>query len=225
MQNCWTTHCVRCHCSYLVGFVSPQARVLPMSSCGWNPEIFRLSTTRNPDQADQPYCIHHIPGINGIKRTRKPHWPSPLAYGIYLPSPAYYYNPTSVKDLKRIYAKLRPAQDNNQERATQLKRTRAVAPLTGELWQVWYSDTFSDLWSHHHILWRIQKDLPPQFLSLTCRDCRKTSFQIIVEFDHIEARMRYCILHRMCQSIDLIPKISGQYVSTIIRCISMFVCL
>ncbi len=33
--------------------------------------------------------------------------------------------------------------------------------------------------------------------SLTSRDCRKTSFQIMY-FDHIEVMVRHCILHRLC---------------------------
>jgi hypothetical protein len=54
----------------MAGFVSPQARVLPVSSCVWNLDTFHLSTTRNPDQADQP-CIFHIPDIIGIIRIEK----------------------------------------------------------------------------------------------------------------------------------------------------------
>jgi hypothetical protein len=30
-----------------------------------------------------------------------------------------------------------------------LTPTRAMAPLTSKLWQVWHSVTISDLWSHH----------------------------------------------------------------------------
>ncbi len=73
-----------------------------------------------------------------------------------------------------------------------------------------------ELWLHGHVnsltelmfsyplssvisppLQRIQKELAPQFLSLTSRNCRKTSYQIMY-FYHIEATMRYCILHRWC---------------------------
>jgi hypothetical protein len=54
----------------MAGFIDPQAQLLPMSSCVWNLDTFRLSTTRNADQADQP-CILHIPGMNGIIRTQK----------------------------------------------------------------------------------------------------------------------------------------------------------
>jgi len=46
------------------------------------------------------------------------------------------------------------------------------------------------------ITWRIPKELLPQFFCVTSRDWRKTSSQI-VNSDHIEARMRYCILHRL----------------------------
>jgi hypothetical protein len=87
-----------------------------------------FSTTRNPDQADQPYILY-IPGINGSIRTEKAALPSPSAYCIYLPSPAYHYYPTSVKDLKRISAKFRPGQDSNQERARRLTPTRAMPLL------------------------------------------------------------------------------------------------
>ncbi len=55
---------------------------------------------------------------------------------IYLSSPAYYNYLTSAKGLKMISAKFRPRQDSNQERATRLTPTRAMAPLRGELWQV-----------------------------------------------------------------------------------------
>ncbi len=46
-------------------------------------------------------------------------------------------------------------------------------------------------------LGRIQKELPPQFLSLNSRNCRKTSYQIMY-FDQTEATVRYFILHRLC---------------------------
>ncbi len=47
----------------MVGFVGPQARVLPVSFYVGNQATFHLSTTRNPNQSwDQP-CILHIPGI------------------------------------------------------------------------------------------------------------------------------------------------------------------
>jgi hypothetical protein len=46
----------------MVGFVGPEARVLPESSY----VIFHLSTTRNPDQADDQPFILHVPGINGV---------------------------------------------------------------------------------------------------------------------------------------------------------------
>jgi hypothetical protein len=53
------------------------------------------------------------------------------------------------------------------------------------------------LWSVIPPLWRIQKELPPPFLSLTDRDRRKTPFQMI-QFDHTEATLRFCVLHRRC---------------------------
>jgi hypothetical protein len=43
---------------------------------------------------------------------------------------------------------------------------------------------------------RIPKELLPLFLCVTSRDCRKTSCQM-VNSDHIEARMRESILHRL----------------------------
>jgi len=131
----------------------------------------------------------------------------------YLPSPAYCYYLSSDKDLKRISAKLTWGQDSNQERATRLTLLRAMAPLTYQLWQG-LEFTYL-LWSMIPPLWRIHKELPPQFLSLTSRDCRKTSFQIMY-FDHIEATMRYCIfLHRLSPTFwfdkEYIPIIkSGQ---------------
>jgi len=103
----------------MAGFVGPQARV--------HPARFYFSTTRNPDQADQPYILH-IPGINGIIRAEKAALPS-SAYCIYLPSPAYYYYPISAKDMKRISAKFRPGQDSKQERARRLTPTRAMPPF------------------------------------------------------------------------------------------------
>jgi hypothetical protein len=43
---------------------------------------------------------------------------------------------------------------------------------------------------------RIPKELLPQFLCVISRDWRKTSSQM-VNSDPIEARMGYCILHRL----------------------------
>ncbi len=55
----------------LASFVSPQAKVIFVSSYVWNTgSTFHLSTTRYPDQADQS-CILHIPGIDGIIRNRE----------------------------------------------------------------------------------------------------------------------------------------------------------
>jgi hypothetical protein len=83
--------------------------------------------------------------------------------------------------------------DNNQQREKRLTPTRGIAPLTCELWQVWCSVTFSDLWSQH-----CEGSLKNSCHSfcVTFRDWRKTSCQM-VNSDHIEARMRYCILHRL----------------------------
>jgi hypothetical protein len=73
MQKCSISLCLvplqPCLFPPMIGFVSPQARVL-VSSCVWNPDNFHLCTTKNPDQAHQP-CILHIPGISGIKRTEE----------------------------------------------------------------------------------------------------------------------------------------------------------
>ncbi len=60
---------------------------------------------KDPGQADQP-CRIHIPGINVIIRMK--HRPSPSAYCIYLPSPAYYYHRTSAKDVKEVMPMFRP---------------------------------------------------------------------------------------------------------------------
>jgi hypothetical protein len=80
----------------------------------------------------------------------KLHWPSPSAYSIDLPSPAYNYYSTSAKDLKRNSAQFKPGQDsNNQQKEKILTPTRGMAPLTCELWQAWCSLTFSDVWSQH----------------------------------------------------------------------------
>ncbi len=57
----------------------------------------------------------------------------------------------------------------------------SMAPLTCELWQDWCSFSFSDLWSQQA---RIHEELLPQSLFLTCRNCQKTSYQIMY-FDHI----------------------------------------
>jgi hypothetical protein len=54
------------------------------------------------------------------------------------------------------------------------------------------------LWSVVPPMRRIHKELAPQFLCVTSRDCRQTSFQV-VHFDHIEVTMRsYCISHTTC---------------------------
>jgi hypothetical protein len=54
------------------------------------------------------------------------------------------------------------------------------------------------LWSVVPPMRRIHKEPPPQFLCVTSRDCRKTSFQVM-HFDHIEVTMRsYCISHTTC---------------------------
>jgi hypothetical protein len=89
----------------MVGFVSPQARVL-VSSCVWNPDNFHLSTTRNPDQAHQP-CILHIPGISGIKRTEAVELTFSISILHLLTFSSLLLYPTSVKDLKRFFAKFR----------------------------------------------------------------------------------------------------------------------
>ncbi len=70
-----------------------------------------------------------------------------------------------------------------------------------ELWPHWHVNSLTELmfscllWSVIPPLQRIQKELAPQFLSLTSRICRETSYQIMY-FYHIEATMRYRILHR-----------------------------
>jgi hypothetical protein len=72
-----------------------------------------------------------------------------LAYSIYLPSPAYYYDPTRAKDLKKSLPAFRPWQDSNRERARRLTPTRAMAPLKCEVWPDRRSVTSSDRWPHH----------------------------------------------------------------------------
>jgi hypothetical protein len=52
---------------------------------------------------------------------------------LYLPTPDYYYYPTSVKEQKRISVKFRPVENSNQERGTRFTPTRAMVPLTSEL--------------------------------------------------------------------------------------------
>jgi hypothetical protein len=85
----------------MAGSIGSQCRVVPISFYVWNMGTFHLSGYQKSRWADQP-CILHIPGINGIIRTEKAGLIfSPSAYCIHLPSPAYYYCPTSVKDLKR----------------------------------------------------------------------------------------------------------------------------
>ncbi len=63
-----------------------------------------------------------------------------------------YYYLTSAKE---FLPKFRTWQNSNQERAIQLTPTRAMAPLTNELWHDWCSVTFSDLRSQ---LLRTQKN-------------------------------------------------------------------
>lgn len=58
------------HTSPMVGFVSPQPRVLRVSPYVWNPGTFHWPPTVNAYQADQP-CIRHIPGKNAIIWTEK----------------------------------------------------------------------------------------------------------------------------------------------------------
>jgi hypothetical protein len=48
----------------------PKPECFPLSSYVWDLNTVHLSTTRNPDQADQP-CIVHIPGINRVTKTEK----------------------------------------------------------------------------------------------------------------------------------------------------------
>jgi hypothetical protein len=88
------------------------------------------------------------------------------------------------------------------ERATRLTPTIAMAPFTCELWKDWCSVTFSELWSHHC---KGSKELLPQFLSPTSRNCsRKTSYQIVY-INHIEAMMRCVASCINCvQSCDLL---------------------
>jgi hypothetical protein len=63
-----------------------------------------------------------------------------------------------------------------RERTARLTSTRALTPLTCELWQDQCSITFSDLWSHHC---EECKQLLSPFLFVTYNNYRKNSFQII----------------------------------------------
>jgi hypothetical protein len=70
--------------------------------------------------------------MNSIIRTEK----ATLNFSIsifYLPTPDYYYYPTSAKEWKRISVKFRPGENSNQERGTRLTPPRAMVPLTSEL--------------------------------------------------------------------------------------------
>jgi len=108
---------------------------------------------------------------------------------------------TGAKDVeKKFLPEHRLGQDGNQEKATRLKPTRLMAPLTCELWHVvpspfWYLilDMCSRTWRmfSYQVLWsviapfqRIQKKLPPLFLFLTSRNCIRTSYQSMY-CDHI----------------------------------------
>jgi hypothetical protein len=114
------------------------------------------------------------------------------AYCIFLPSAACYW-PTSTRIWKTFLPKYRAWQDSNQRREQQDWDQQ-------EQWSHWYVNSLTGLmvnyllWSLIPPLWR--KELPPQFLSLTSRNCRKTSNQIMY-FCHIEAAMSYCILYRL----------------------------
>jgi hypothetical protein len=96
----------------MVGFVGPQARVLPVSFYVGN----------------QAICL-------------QPEFPIKLRSALYSPHPRYhknresctdplhqhvYYYPTSAKVMKEFLANFRPWQDSNQERATRLTPTRAL---------------------------------------------------------------------------------------------------
>ncbi len=84
-----------------------------------------------------------------------------------------------------------------KESATRLTPTRARAALTCELWQDWYSVTFSGLWSHH--CEGSERTPATVSLSLTFRRCRKTSCRNYVLRLERKTRLRYyCILHRLC---------------------------
>jgi len=129
----------------MVGFVAPQARLLPASAYVWNPGTLQLTTTKNPDQAKQPYNLQ-ISGINAIRRihiaglgvrvnycmTHMLHqWENFVTtYCIWLLLPAYYQYPVSAKTLKRVLQQLRLWQDSNHERPQDWHWTRAMAPLT-----------------------------------------------------------------------------------------------
>jgi hypothetical protein len=102
----------------------------------------------------------------------------------------------SEKNFCRSLGHGRMATKREQQRLTP---TRAMAPWTCELSDRIDVQLPSLIRDHPPSppLQRIQKELAPQFLSLTSRNCRKTSYQIMY-FYHIEATMRYCILHRWC---------------------------
>jgi len=113
--------------SPMVGFISPQAKVLPMSSCAWNLDTFHLSTARNLGQVDQPWSPHN-PGTNGIIRKEK----ATLTFFINILHLTYRATttiPPVQRTWKEIFAKFSPGQDNHQERATQWHQQ--------ELWLHW----------------------------------------------------------------------------------------
>jgi hypothetical protein len=83
------------------------------------------------------------------------------------------------KGPKRTSAQFRPRQDSNQERASKLTSTR-------ELWLHWHvnSDRIDVQVLSLICDPTIVKELLAKFLSLTSRDCRKTSFRIMYFWSH-----------------------------------------
>jgi hypothetical protein len=157
----------------MVGYVGPQARVLSLSSYVWNLGTLHFPTTRNPDQADQLMHSPH-PRCQWYHKYRESctdllyQWENFVtAYCIYLHSPPYYY-PTSTRSEKvQTMPSYQPTESNkidNKKSYGSIDMWILIGLMFNYLLQ-----------SMIPPLWRIQKELPPQFLSLTSRNCRKAS--------------------------------------------------
>jgi hypothetical protein len=109
----------------MAGFIGPQAKMLPVSPCVWNLDTFRLSTTRNADQADQP-CVLRIPGMNGIIRTQKA--AQTFISILHLPTlSSLRLLSHQCKGPEKNFCRFRPEQDGIQERATRFTAIALVA--------------------------------------------------------------------------------------------------
>jgi hypothetical protein len=110
----------------MVGSVCRQARVPSVSSYAWNPDILHSPKTRYPNQDDKLHIVSQL-----VQITAKTHKPNQtyflncriVTYTRLCASPSLTCYPTTVKDLKRIPAKVSLSGLHAQQYKTHVKHT------------------------------------------------------------------------------------------------------